>query len=189
LVSFRGVGTQLWGDSTESDYNYNGFISKQGGNYFESNETAHILNCRTFGHDAGIVRLHQQSRCTTKCRNTENTEVKQNDGTTGQTKTAPITFTYFLGDPGDNPPEKRKIEDMITEKTGVTIKYEKVVGDLDQKLGVMIASGDYPDLIYGQNKMSKFVDAIGTNYVRKWRLYRYLIKRSALPEVPALTQL
>ncbi|MFC5650032.1 ABC transporter substrate-binding protein [Paenibacillus solisilvae] len=117
---------------------------------------------------AGLLAMSVVSTaCSSKTDEQPNAEAeqtnvaKQNNESAGQAKsdTKPITFSYFLGDPGDNPPEKRKIADMITEKTGVTIKYENVVGDLGQKLGVMIASGDYPDLIYGQNQMGKLVDA------------------------------
>ncbi|MEW9700836.1 ABC transporter substrate-binding protein [Paenibacillus sp. SI8] len=79
----------------------------------------------------------------------------------GQTtaKKDPITFTYFLNAPGDNVPDHTKLGDIIKEKTGVTIKYERVVGEIEQKLGVMIAGGDYPDLIYGGDKMFKLIDA------------------------------
>ncbi|MBD0379461.1 extracellular solute-binding protein [Paenibacillus sedimenti] len=74
-------------------------------------------------------------------------------------KKEPITFTYFLNAPGDIVPEHTEIGDKITEKTGVTIQYERVVGEIEQKLGVMIAGGNYPDLIYGGDKMFLLADA------------------------------
>jgi putative aldouronate transport system substrate-binding protein len=92
----------------------------------------------------------------------DNAATTDNQGSTDEAAAPskdPITFSYFLADPDDNVPEHTKIGDMITKETGVTIKYERLVGELEQKLGVMIASGDYPDLIYGQNKMYKLVDA------------------------------
>lgn len=68
------------------------------------------------------------------------------------------TFTYFIFDPGDNVPEHTKLGDIIREKTGVTIKYERLVGERDQKLGVMIAGGDYPDMIFTSTTL-KLVEA------------------------------
>ncbi|WP_341280984.1 extracellular solute-binding protein [Paenibacillus sp. FSL H8-0537] len=68
------------------------------------------------------------------------------------------TFSYFVFDPGDNVPEHTKIGDMIEQKTGVKIKYERLVGEKEQKVGVMIAGGDYPDLI-NTSETVKFEDA------------------------------
>ncbi len=60
----------------------------------------------------------------------------------------PITFTAFSSDTGLNikwgeDPVSRK----ITELTGVTLDIEYLVGNLNEKIGVMLASGDYPDLM------------------------------------------
>ncbi|HEX9061723.1 MAG TPA: extracellular solute-binding protein, partial [Clostridia bacterium] len=41
--------------------------------------------------------------------------------------------------------------------TGVTLNFEFLVGDLNQKVGVMIAGSEYPDVIFGENP--KFYDA------------------------------
>lgn len=70
----------------------------------------------------------------------------------------PATFTYFLFDPGDNVPQHTKIGDIIQQKTGVTVKYERLVGEQEQKLGVMVAGGDYPDLIQ-TGLTQKLIDA------------------------------
>jgi len=63
----------------------------------------------------------------------------------------PITLTVFRGDPGDQPTEDNKIYKLIEEKFGVTFKFEFLAGDLDEKLGMMIAAEDYPDLFDGGN--------------------------------------
>ena len=63
----------------------------------------------------------------------------------------PITLTVFRGDPGDQPTEDNKIYKLIEEKFGVTFKFEFLAGDLDEKLGMMIAGEDYPDLFDGGN--------------------------------------
>lgn len=71
----------------------------------------------------------------------------------------PITYTFFVRDPGVVPADNNPVIQKITELTGVTIKFEFLVGDLDQKLGVMIAGGDYPDVIFAGDAGSKLRDA------------------------------
>lgn len=73
-------------------------------------------------------------------------------------KVKPIEFSVFVGDPQGQPTKDNKIYKLIKEKLGVTFKFEFLVGDLDQKLGVMIASGDYPDIISGSNSTQKLID-------------------------------
>ncbi len=69
----------------------------------------------------------------------------------------PVTFKVFLRDPGQAPSKDNPVLKKITELTGVTMEFEFLVGDLAQKVGVMIAGGDYPDAIFGE--AAKFVDA------------------------------
>lgn len=69
----------------------------------------------------------------------------------------PITFTMFVRDPGTVPSKDNPILKKITELTGVTIDFEFLVGDLDSKVGVMIAGEDYPDAIFADG--AKFTDA------------------------------
>lgn len=59
----------------------------------------------------------------------------------------PITFTMFSGDQAQAPNEDNPVAKKVRELTGVTIEFEFLVGDLAQKMGVLIASGDYPDLM------------------------------------------
>ena len=63
----------------------------------------------------------------------------------------PITLTVFRGDPGDQPAEDNKIYQKIEEEFGVKFEFEFLAGDLDEKLGLMIAGEDYPDLFDGGN--------------------------------------
>lgn len=65
----------------------------------------------------------------------------------------PVTLSLFIDSPYQQPTADNKIYKMIKEKTGVSLKMEFLVGDLQQKLGVMIAGGDYPDLITGNDKL------------------------------------
>ena len=71
----------------------------------------------------------------------------------------PITFSMFVAGPGEAPPADNKIVKKIAELTGVTIDYEFLVGDMDQKVGIMIASGDYPDLIGAGQARGRFLNA------------------------------
>ena len=61
----------------------------------------------------------------------------------------PITLTVFRGDPGDQPTEDNKIYQKIKDEFGVSFEFEFLAGDLDEKLGMMIAGEDYPDLFDG----------------------------------------
>lgn len=69
----------------------------------------------------------------------------------------PITFKFFIRDPNQAPSKDNPIYQKITELTGVTIEWEFLVGDLEQKQGVMIAGEDYPDAIFAES--AKFIDA------------------------------
>lgn len=77
-------------------------------------------------------------------------------GSSGESKDGkpePITISVFYGAPGQQVTPDNKIYKKIREELGVTLKEEFLVGDLEQKLGVMIASGDYPDLITASTKL------------------------------------
>ena len=63
----------------------------------------------------------------------------------------PITLTVFRGDPKDQPADDNKIYQKIADEFGITFEFEFLAGDLDEKLGMMIAGEDYPDLFDGGN--------------------------------------
>lgn len=71
----------------------------------------------------------------------------------------PITFTMFVAGPGEAPPESNKIVKKIQELTGVTIEFEFLVGDMEQKVGTMIFGGEYPDFIGAGNARGQFLNA------------------------------
>ena len=71
----------------------------------------------------------------------------------------PITFTMFVGSTDQGPTKDNVTMKKIEEMTGVTVEFEFLVGDLDQKMGVMIASGDYPDLLNPSQGRSRYVQA------------------------------
>jgi len=70
------------------------------------------------------------------------------------------TITFFMGHSlEDYPAEGTIVGDYIEEQTGVVADFEFLVGELEQKVGIMIASGEYPDVINGRNFHQKFIDA------------------------------
>ena len=71
----------------------------------------------------------------------------------------PITFTMFSGDQQQAPSEDNPVAKKVQELTGVTIEFEFLVGDLQQKMGVIIASGDYPDLMQPSQSRATAMEA------------------------------
>lgn len=70
------------------------------------------------------------------------------------------TITFFMGHAlKDYPAEGTLVGDYIEEQTGTKAQFEFLVGELEQKVGIMIASGDYPDVVNGRNFHQKFIDA------------------------------
>ena len=63
----------------------------------------------------------------------------------------PITLTVFRGDPGDQPADDNRMYQKIKDEFGISFEFEFLAGDLDEKLGMMIAGEDYPDLFDGGN--------------------------------------
>ncbi|NUU55581.1 sugar ABC transporter substrate-binding protein, partial [Paenibacillus taichungensis] len=67
---------------------------------------------------------------------------------------SPLEISVFLNEAGQQPTADNKIYKKIKEELGVTFKFEFLAGDKNQKLGVMIAGGDYPDLISADTKLT-----------------------------------
>ncbi len=64
----------------------------------------------------------------------------------------PITVTFFLGRPGDQPLDDNKMYKKIEEEFGIKFEFEFLGGDLNEKLNLMMADEDtLPDLIDGGN--------------------------------------
>jgi putative aldouronate transport system substrate-binding protein len=70
------------------------------------------------------------------------------EATAQEEKLEPIEISVFISDPGlQAPTPDNAIYKMIQDELGVTFKWDFLVGDKDQKIGVMTAGGDYPDLL------------------------------------------
>jgi putative aldouronate transport system substrate-binding protein len=82
-------------------------------------------------------------------------------GSDGKTKGLK-EYTMFLGYPKeDYPVDGTILGDWTEQQTGVRIKWEFPVGDLKQKVGLLIAGGDYPDFVNARNEMRSIYDAGG----------------------------
>jgi putative aldouronate transport system substrate-binding protein len=69
----------------------------------------------------------------------------------------PITISVFSMAAMQQPPSDNKIYKWIEENLHVTFSWDILVGEKDQKIGVMIAGGDYPDLLHVDS--SKFYES------------------------------
>ncbi len=81
---------------------------------------------------------------------------------TGKDETSPITFTFFGADASPNWNNMQDdVGKAITAKTGVTLEAEYDVGSGggQNKIALMAASGQYPDLIYAKGELGALIDA------------------------------
>ncbi|WP_285077926.1 ABC transporter substrate-binding protein [Paenibacillus sp. UMB7766-LJ446] len=84
--------------------------------------------------------------------------LESNEGS--DSDTSPMTLTFFGADSNAN---WNKMQDdvgkEITKQTGITLDAEFAVSDPAQRLALIAASGDYPDLISPKGDLDKLVDA------------------------------
>ncbi|MFF2091322.1 ABC transporter substrate-binding protein [Paenibacillus sp. NPDC058174] len=82
------------------------------------------------------------------------------DPAAGEKKT-PVTFTYFNAAVAgkDTNTNETVLGKLLEDQTGVNFKMEYLVGDLNTKLGVMIAGGDLPDVVVPDSGIDKMLDA------------------------------
>ncbi len=73
----------------------------------------------------------------------------------------PITYTYFnAAVPGkDLDTNTTRIGKILEDRTGVNFKLEHIVGDMNTKIGLMVASGDYPDVVIPDAAIDTMLDA------------------------------
>ncbi|MBW7454515.1 extracellular solute-binding protein [Paenibacillus sepulcri] len=72
-----------------------------------------------------------------------------------------VTFSYFNGVAAakDINTNETTIGKMLEDQTGVNFKIEHLVGDLNTKIGTMIASNEYPDVMIPDAAIDKILDA------------------------------
>ena len=106
----------------------------------------------------GLVPLLGMSILAAGCMGDKGKEAEGYKDTSKETK--PITFSLFGADAS---PNWNKMQDevgkKITEKTGITLNAEFALDSGEQKISLMAAGGDYPDIISAKGNLSKLVDA------------------------------
>lgn len=107
--------------------------------------------------------------------------------TTTEAAPEPITFTLFNGMTSVNyqsQPDETAVGKLLQELTGVTLKVEYSIGqDVSTKIGLMISSGELPDLIIPGNGFqdlssagvlvpwNDMLDQYGANIKKVWGKY------------------
>lgn len=69
------------------------------------------------------------------------------------------TLTFFSADLTKDDPFTNPVAQEITKRTGVKLEISHPVGGDEQAVPLMIASGDYPDMIFGKVDLNKLIDA------------------------------
>lgn len=83
------------------------------------------------------------------------------DGFVGLENREPITFTLYEHDVTEDVNFTDPVAQKITELTGVTLEITHPVGGDTQAVPLMIASGDYTDMIFAKGDTGMLVDAGG----------------------------
>ncbi|MNJ52153.1 Bacterial extracellular solute-binding protein [compost metagenome] len=92
----------------------------------------------------------------------KNTNKTTNESAANGNDTSPFTITFFGADASPNWNNMQDdVGKYITEKTGVTIEAEYDVGSGggDNKIALMAATGEIPDMIFAKGNLSTLVDA------------------------------
>lgn len=79
---------------------------------------------------------------------------------TAQEDNSPITFTVFISDQNNAQTEdgfKSPVAQEIQKETGVTLNIEYPVGDSQQKVSLIAASGEFPDMMFVEGQRDLFV--------------------------------
>ena len=80
-------------------------------------------------------------------------------GSTTAGTNSPITFTFFNLDATEDMPFDDPVAKEITRLTGVTLKVDRPVGGDQQAIPLMIASGQYPDIIFAKGNLGLLIEA------------------------------
>ncbi len=95
----------------------------------------------------GIFIVLSITSCNTS--NSRKGEIKQ--------EKKPVTFVFYNAD-GKEDPWTDPVAKKITEKTGVTLKTDYPVEGNDKKIALMIATGEYPDLIFAKGDAGELIE-------------------------------
>ncbi|MDX8044565.1 ABC transporter substrate-binding protein [Gracilibacillus sp. S3-1-1] len=87
-------------------------------------------------------------------------EGEESEDTNDTSGDEPLTLTFFSAD-GEEKSFDDPVAQKITEETGIKLEIDYPVGGNDEAIPLMIASGDYPDLIYAKGDIGKLIEAGG----------------------------
>lgn len=95
------------------------------------------------------------------CGGDKTSTTKGNENGNSGDELSKVTFTYFnaAAPKKDVESKNTKIGGILEEQTGVNFKMEHIVGDINTKIGVMTASGEYPDVLVPDIAIDKILDA------------------------------
>src|SRR5690625_2788246 len=86
---------------------------------------------------------------------------EENAGNNDGEEKEPVTLSLFNADLTEDKSFDDPVAQKITEATGVTLELEHPVGGDEQAIPIMIASGDYPDMIFAKGDIGKLIEAGG----------------------------
>lgn len=91
------------------------------------------------------------------CSAAENTvSVDTQQQETTQESLEPVTFTFYSAD-GLEDTWTNPVAQMITEKTGVTLKMDYPADSNDNRIELMVATGEYPDFVFAKGSVSTLI--------------------------------
>ncbi|MRH42784.1 ABC transporter substrate-binding protein [Aquibacillus halophilus] len=104
-----------------------------------------------------------ESTSNTDDSNTESESSSDTDGEGEVEQQEVVTFDFFdaSGPDTDINTSETTLGKQFEEATGVNFDIEHIVGDVNQKIGTMIASGDYPELLNAEQSTDAVIDAGG----------------------------
>lgn len=111
---------------------------------------------------------------------------KEPEKTEDEGKREPVTITAFY-ESGEVPTDDNLLSALMKEDLGVTLDVEYLVGDLDERIGLMTAAGEYPDIMPFNQRVvdaggARALDDIIVNYPnldKHYSKYYGMMKSSA----------
>lgn len=94
----------------------------------------------------------------TGCGNSGGNSSGSNSGNGGTDENGVVELTFYNAD-GQEDPWTDPVAEVLTEKTGVKLKTDYPVGADTQRISLMIAEQNFPDMIYAKGDVGSLIDA------------------------------
>lgn len=94
----------------------------------------------------------------TGCGNSGGNNNGSNSGSGGTDENGVVELTFYNAD-GQEDPWSDPVAELLTEKTGVKLKTDYPVGADTQRISLMIAEQNFPDMIYAKGDVGSLIDA------------------------------